>query len=75
MSRRLHHVGLIQGIEVTGEEPLTAMKMLRCCDASVACIATWVSIWPVLMSVLRLSAQIEALQRELSKPEKPVGAD
>lgn len=71
MLRRLHHVGLIQGIEVTGEEPrysdedVALLRRIRRLHRDLGINLAGIDV------VLRLSAQIEALQRELENMKKP----
>lgn len=67
MLRRLRRVGLIQGIEVSGEEPrysdedVALLRRIRRLHRDLGINLAGIDV------VLRLSAQIEALQRELDQ--------
>lgn len=71
MLRRLRYVGLIQGIEITGEEPrysdedVVLLRRIRRLHRDLGINLAGIDV------VLRLSAQIEALQRELENMKKP----
>lgn len=70
MLRRLRHVGLIQGIEVADEEPryndadVALLRRIRRLHRDLGINLAGIDV------VLRLSAQIEALQRELEQARK-----
>ena len=70
MLRRLRHVGLIQGVEVTGEEPrysdedVVLLRRIRRLHRDLGINLAGIDV------VLRLSAQIDALQRELEQARK-----
>lgn len=65
MLRRLRTVGLIQGVEVAGEEPrysdndVAQLRRIRRLHRDLGINLAGIDV------ILRLSAQIEALQREL----------
>lgn len=67
MLRRLRHVGLIQGVEVAGEEPrysdddVVQLRRIRRLHRDLGINLAGIDV------ILRLSAQIEALQRELEQ--------
>lgn len=67
MLRRLRNVGLIQGIEVADEEPrysnedVVLLRRIRRLHRDLGINLAGIDV------VLRLSAQIEALQRELEQ--------
>ena len=67
MLRRLHHVGLIQGIEVADEEPryndadIALLRRIRRLHRDLGINLAGIEV------ILRLSAHIEALQRELEQ--------
>lgn len=67
MLRRLRHVGLIQGIEVADEEPrysdadVASLRRIRRLHRDLGINLAGIEV------ILRLSAHIEALQRELEQ--------
>jgi MerR family transcriptional regulator/heat shock protein HspR len=67
MLRRLRHVGLIQGIEVADEEPrysdadVALLRRIRRLHRDLGINLAGIEV------ILRLSAHIEALQRELEQ--------